>query len=69
MIAGDSIKKVLDMAGGLKARGNARQVVLNRYEKGRFLPSLLTLNLLDPTVLEMALIDGDQLKISSVTEG
>lgn len=65
---GDTIKTVLDMAGGLKARGYSKQVLLNRYEAGQALPSISTISLQDPNSLAMEALDGDSLHIRAVTE-
>ena len=65
---GDTIKTVLDMAGGLKARGYSKQVLLNRYEAGQALPSISTISLQDPNSLAMEALDGDSLHVRAVTE-
>ena len=56
------------MAGGLKARGYSKQVLLNRYEAGQALPSISTISLQDPNSLAMEALDGDSLHIRAVTE-
>jgi polysaccharide export outer membrane protein len=65
---GDTIKEVLKMAGGVKARGYLQQALLKRYNPGEALPSLSTLNLLAPEVAKIPALDGDVLAIRTISE-
>ena len=64
----DTTGDVIEMGGGIKAKGYTRQVLLNRYRPGEPIPSISTLSLQKEETLKMSVFDRDFLRIRAVTE-
>ena len=65
--AGNTIRDLLNMAGGMLATANPQQALLKRYPPGASLPSLDNLSLLEPGSLDAPVIDGDALSVPGMS--
>jgi protein involved in polysaccharide export with SLBB domain len=64
----DTVKKLLQMAGGISAQGYRRSASISRYAVGKAYRSRVHLNLEDEADLSKKLFDGDFLEIDRVKE-
>ena len=65
--AGNTIRDLLNMAGGMLATANPQQVLLKRYRTGASLPSIDNFKLAEPESLDVQVIDGDALSVPSMS--
>lgn len=60
---GDTIRDLLNMAGGTLAKANPQQTVLKRYRSGSALPFIENLKLMESDSLDKLVRDGDALSV------
>lgn len=65
---GETIEGLINMAGGVLAKGNPQQTLLRRYRPNASLPSIKNLNLLEIESLALQAIDGDSLSVASMSK-
>ena len=64
----ESLKSLLQMAGGVSAQGYRRSASISRYAVGRAFRSRVQLDLDDEADLSIGLVDGDFLEVARVKE-
>jgi polysaccharide export outer membrane protein len=67
-LPGESVKSVLQMAGGVSARGYRRLASISRYVVGNAFRNRVNLNLDDETDLSTLVVDGDFFEVAQIKE-